>query len=314
MTEFLNKNRVSLYLFVALLCMFPFMSPALALCAGIILSLAGVKDQRLSGFTSAALQASIVLMGFSMNLKNVAETSSNGFILTACSVTFTLIVGMAIAKMLGVDKKTAMLISSGTAICGGSAIAAVAPVIKAKANQISFALVVVFILNAVALFIFPTIGHYFGMSEHSFGYWAAIAIHDTSSVVGAGATYGPKALEIATTVKLSRALWIIPLTLTVAFANGKDQNAKRSKVKIPWFIFLYVAAIIFASIMPQWQESYVHIGWLGRRGLVLALFFIGLNITVKDAKDAGIKSFVLGVVLWIIVSVASYAAISLSGL
>lgn len=314
MTAFINKNRVSLYLLVAVLCMFPFVSPALALCAGIILSLAGLKDEKLSGFTSAALQASIVLMGFSMSLKSVAETSSNAFFLTACSVAFTIIVGMIIAKMLGVDKKTAMLISSGTAICGGSAIAAVAPVIKAKANQISFALVVVFILNAVALFIFPVIGHYFGMSEHSFGYWAAIAIHDTSSVVGAGATYGPKALEIATTVKLSRALWIIPLTLTVAFASGKDENGKRSKVKIPWFIFLYVAAIIFAFIVPQWQESYVHIGWLGRRGLVLALFFIGLNITVKDAKDAGIKSFVLGVVLWIIVSVASYMAITFTEL
>lgn len=294
--------------------MFPFVSPALALCAGIGLSLAGLRDERLSKYTSVALQASIVLMGFSMDLKSVAQTSSNAFLLTACSVAFTLTVGMIIAKMLGVDKKTGMLISSGTAICGGSAIAAVAPVIKAKANQISFALVVVFTLNAIALFIFPAIGHYFGMSQQSFGYWAAIAIHDTSSVVGAGATYGPKALEIATTVKLSRALWIIPLTLTVALANGKDKNGKRSKVKIPWFILFYVAAIIFASIMPEWHQSYMHIGWLGRRGLVMALFFIGLNITVKDAKDAGIKSFLLGVVLWIIVSFASYAAISLTGL
>lgn len=314
MNDFLNKKRNLLYLLVALLCMFPIATPALALFCGILMSLMGLKDERLSGLTSIMLQSSIVLMGFSMNLETVARVSSNAFWLTACSVFFTLSVGLLLGRLFGLDKKTAMLISSGTAICGGSAIAAVAPVIKAKSNQISFALVVVFTLNAVALIIFPKIGSILGMDQKSFGYWAAIAIHDTSSVVGAGAAYGKEALDVATTVKLSRALWIIPLTLVMSVFHRDKSNSASNRVKIPWFIFLYVAAIVFSYFTTQWQDSYTHVGWLGRRGLVLSLFFVGLNITVKDAKDAGFKSFALGIILWIAVSVVSYLGVSASGL
>ena len=168
-----------------------------------------------------------------------------------------------------VEKNTTMLISSGTAICGGSAIAAVSPIIDAKNNQITFALTVIFVLNAIALFIFPIIGHALGMSQESFGYWSAIAIHDTSSVVGAGAAYGSEALEIATTVKLTRTLWIIPLSFLVLFINRK--NARGGKVKIPWFILYFVVAIILAYYLPSYAETFNHLNWLGKKGMVVSL-------------------------------------------
>ena len=176
--------------------------------------------------------------------------------------------------------------------------------------QTSFALIVVFVLNAIALFIFPPIGHKLGLSQEAFGNWAAIAIHDTSSVVGAGAIYGEKALQVATTVKLIRALWIIPLALVIAFVNKTED---KKSIKIPWFIFIFVLAIIFANIFPSMQESYAHFSWLGRRGMVVALFLIGSNITVSEIKKSGPRSFILGVSLWIIISVGSLLFLNLAG-
>ena len=294
-----------LFLSIIFLSLFPFVSPSTALIIGIILSLLGIKDPKWSSKTSFILQASIVLMGLSMDLDGLIEASSKGVILTAFSVFITVSLGLIIGKILGVDKKTSMLISSGTAICGGSAIAAVAPTINAKETQTSFALIVVFVLNAIALIIFPKIGHLLNMSQESFGYWAAIAIHDTSSVVGAGAQYGPKALEIATTVKLARALWIIPLTLALSFAD----KGSTKKAKIPWFILFYILEIVISHYTPEFKESYMHIGWLGKRGLVIALFLIGSNISISAAKEAGLKSFALGVLLWIFISLLSLSAI-----
>jgi uncharacterized integral membrane protein (TIGR00698 family) len=275
----------------------PVASPAIALSIGLVFSAIGMRSSKLNKHKTTALQASIVLMGFGMNLTQVISASKTGFMITAVSVIVTISLGLLLGKLFKVESKTSLLIASGTAICGGSAIAAVSSVINAKDYQISFSLAVIFILNSIALFIFPPIGHYFELSQKIFGYWAAIAIHDTSSVVGAGATYGAQALEIATVVKLTRALWIIPLSIIIALFNKE-----KGKVKIPWFIGLFVVSIIFAHIIPQWQVTYTHLQWLGKKGMVIALFLIGSNISVSEAKKAGARSFIMGILLWITVA------------
>ncbi|MDY0344027.1 MAG: putative sulfate exporter family transporter [Lentimicrobium sp.] len=300
----LNQKQINLiYGTILFLCFLPFVSPAIALAIGIVLSLLGIKHGSISKYTSFSLQASIVLMGFGMNLAQVISASKTGFIDTAISVVFVMVSGYILARLLKVDSKIGTLISAGTAICGGSAIAAVAPVLNAKNFQISFSLVVIFILNAIALVIFPILGHYFNLSQETFGTWAAIAIHDTSSVVGAGATYGTRALEVATTVKLIRALWIIPLSIFIAFMQ-KDKSA--GKVKIPWFIGLFIISIIIAWIFPQGAATYAHFNWMGKRGMVIALFLIGSNISFAEVKKAGVRSFVLGISLWLLIGVSSF--------
>jgi uncharacterized integral membrane protein (TIGR00698 family) len=300
----LNQKQINLiYGTILFLCFLPFVSPAIALAVGIVLSLLGIKHGSISKYTSFSLQASIVLMGFGMNLAQVISASKTGFIDTAISVVFVMVSGYILARLLKVDSKIGTLISAGTAICGGSAIAAVAPVLNAKNFQISFSLVVIFILNAIALVIFPILGHYFNLSQETFGTWAAIAIHDTSSVVGAGATYGTRALEVATTVKLIRALWIIPLSIFIAFMQ-KDKSA--GKVKIPWFIGLFIISIIIAWIFPQGAATYAHFNWMGKRGMVIALFLIGSNISFAEVKKAGVRSFVLGISLWLLIGVSSF--------
>lgn len=296
------RNSQWLYSIVIVLCFMPFISPAVALFIGLVFSFIGIKHDSLHKYTSKILQASIVLMGFGMSLSDVIASSKTGFIETIISVTVVMFLGIVLGKLLKVEKNTSLLIASGTAICGGSAIAAVAPIINSKSYQTSFALIVVFVLNAIALFIFPVVGHNLGLSQEAFGNWAAIAIHDTSSVVGAGAIYGEKALQVATTVKLIRALWIIPLSLIIAFVNKSDD---KKSIKFPWFILFFVLAIIFANIFPSMQSSYDHFSWLGRRGMVVALFLIGSNITIGEIKKSGPRSFVLGISLWIIISVGS---------
>lgn len=304
----LAQNKINLiYGTAILLCFMPIVSPAIALVLGLSLSMLGLKNSNITKYTKFSLQASIVLMGFGMSLTQVISASKTGFMDTAISVLFVMTFGLLIGKLLKVDSKIALLISTGTAICGGSAIAAVAPVINAKNYQISFSLAVIFILNAIALVIFPIIGHHFHLSQETFGYWAAIAIHDTSSVVGAGATYGPKALEIATTVKLIRALWIIPLSIVIALFQKDKSNGK---VKIPWFIGLFVASIIIAYLIPGWQGTFNHFHWLGKKGMVIALFLIGSNISIAEARNAGLKSFILGVVLWLLIGVASFVTLT----
>jgi uncharacterized integral membrane protein (TIGR00698 family) len=304
----LNQNQTkTIYALFLFLCFLPFITPAIALASGIVISLLGLKHENISQYTSFSLQASIVLLGFGMNLTQVINASKTGFVETAISVAIVMISGLLLAHFLKVDSKIGILISAGTAICGGSAIAAVAPVINAKNYQISFSLVIVFILNAIALLIFPIIGHHFNLSQETFGNWAAIAIHDTSSVVGAGATYGPKALEVATTVKLIRALWIIPLSLIFAFVQ-KDKTG--GKVKIPWFIGLFVASIFISFLFPAGAATYAHFSWLGKRGMVIALFLIGSNISFAEAKKAGIKSFILGILLWLLIGVGSFVTLT----
>ena len=249
------------------------------------------------------LQYSVVGLGFGMNLQASLASGKEGMEFTIISVIGTLLIGWVIGrKFLKVDRDTSYLISSGTAICGGSAIAAVGPVLKAKDSEMSVALGTIFILNAVALFIFPAIGHALNMSQQEFGTWAAIAIHDTSSVVGAGAAYGEEALKIATTIKLTRALWIIPLAIATSFIF----KSKGQKISIPWFIFFFVLAMIVNTYVLSLSETGMLIGAginsIARKTLTITLFFIGASLSRDVLKAVGVKSLVQGILLWIVIS------------
>ncbi len=296
------NNKSWLYWVVICFCFLPFVSPAVALCIGIVFSFLGIRHDSIHRYTSRVLQVSIVLLGFGMGLEEVITASKSGFVQTLISVSLVMTGGIVLGRLLRVEKNTTLLIAAGTAICGGSAIAAVAPIIKSENYQNSFALIVVFVLNAIALLLFPLIGQRLGLSQEVFGNWAAIAIHDTSSVVGAGAIYGEKALQVATTVKLIRALWIIPLSIVLAFFS---KNGDKRSIKFPWFILLFVAAILFANIFPAFESSYAHFSWLGRRAMVVALFLIGSNITLHQIKQSGTRCFLLGVTLWVVTAAFS---------
>ena len=253
------------------------------------------------------LQYSVIGLGFGMNLHASLASGKEGMLFTIISVIGTMLIGMFIGmKILKVNRDTAYLISSGTAICGGSAIAAVGPVIKAKDSDMSVALATIFVLNAIALFIFPTIGEWIGLTQQQFGTWAAIAIHDTSSVVGAGAAYGEEALQVATTIKLTRALWIIPLALVTSVIFRNSSN----KISIPWFILWFVVAILLNTYVldgvPQVGKA---IAGVARKGLIITMFFIGASLSTDTLKAVGIKPLVQGVMLWVLISLGSLAYI-----
>lgn len=256
------------------------------------------------------LQYAVVGLGFGMNLHASLASGSEGMMFTIISVIGTLVIGWFIGrKCLGVDRNTSYLISSGTAICGGSAIAAVGPVLKAKDSEMSVALGTIFILNAIALFLFPWIGHALGMNQHEFGTWAAIAIHDTSSVVGAGAAYGEEALQVATTIKLTRALWIIPVALCTSLLF----KSKGRKINIPWFIFYFVLAMIANTYLLSTSEAGVAIGnginTLARKTLTITLFFIGASLSRDVLKSVGIRPMIRGILLWTVISLGTLAYI-----
>lgn len=256
------------------------------------------------------LQYSVVGLGFGMNLHASLASGKEGMEFTIISVIGTLLIGWVIGrKFLKVDRDTSYLISTGTAICGGSAIAAVGPVLKAKDTEMSVALGTIFILNAIALFIFPVIGHALDMSQQEFGMWAAIAIHDTSSVVGAGAAYGEEALKIATTIKLTRALWIIPLAFVTSFIF----KSKGQKVSIPWFIFFFVLAMVFNTYVLGTTSTGMMIGEgineFARKTLTITLFFIGASLSRDVLKAVGIKPLIQGVLLWVVISLSTLAYI-----
>lgn len=256
------------------------------------------------------LQYSVVGLGFGMNIQAALASGKEGMEFTIISVVGTMLIGWFVGrKLLKVDRDTSYLISSGTAICGGSAIAAVGPVLKAKDSEMSVALGTIFILNAIALFIFPVIGHALNMSQHEFGTWAAIAIHDTSSVVGAGQAYGEEALQVATTIKLTRALWIIPL----AFATSFIFKSKGQKISIPWFIFFFVLAMVVNTYLLGTTETGIQIGnainGFARKTLTITLFFIGASLSRDVLKAVGIKPLVQGIVLWVIISCSTLAYI-----
>jgi len=244
------------------------------------------------------LQFSVVGLGFGMNATSALSAGKEGFVLTILSIFSTLLLGTFLGKWLKTDKKTSHLISCGTAICGGSAIAAISPVIKSNENQTSIALGVIFILNSIALFAFPFIGHELDLSQKDFGLWCAIAIHDTSSVVGAANKYGAEALQIATTVKLARALWIIPISLLTAviFKN------KNSKIRIPYFIGLFILAMLLNTYIPATGVIAPYIVTIAKIGLTVTLFLIGATLNINTLKSVGVKPLLQGVFLWMFIA------------
>ncbi|WP_166963193.1 YeiH family protein [Yeosuana marina] len=247
------------------------------------------------------LKISVIGLGFGMLIKETFDTSKGSFVLTSSSIILTVSLGLILTRLLKMDLKLGHLIISGTSICGGSAIAAISPVIKAKSKIISIALGIIFLLNSIALFVFPVIGHWLQLSQHQFGLWCAVAIHDTSSVVGAALGYGDEALRIATTVKLSRTLWIIPLSIFSMFLF----KTKGEKIKIPYFIVFFIIAILINSyhLLPITITSVIVL--MSKRLLVLTLFLVGSTISIKDLKKTGAKPIVLALSLWIFISIFS---------
>ena len=278
-------------------------SPAVALFMGVAIALTigapyPKSNKKLSKYL---LQAAVVGLGFGMNLHSALAAGKEGMIFTIVSVVGVMVVGVTLGKLLRVNPKNAYLISSGTAICGGSAIAAVSPIIDADDNDTSLALATIFILNAIALFIFPPIGEALGLSQQQFGTWAAIAIHDTSSVVGAGAAYGEEALQVATTIKLTRALWIFPLALISILVF----RSKGKKIAIPWFILFFILAMVANTYLSIPAEVSGTIVKVAKKALSLTLFLIGCGLSLGAIRKVGAKPLILGVVLWALISVVT---------
>jgi uncharacterized integral membrane protein (TIGR00698 family) len=274
-----------------------------ALLAGCALSLAfgRAAPPELKGWTTRALQWGVVGVGAGMNLQLVLAVGLHGAILTMLTVSFTLVLGWLLGRALRVPGDTSLLLTVGAAICGGSAIAAVASVIRPRAQEVSVSLAVVFLLNGLALLIFPPLGHALGLSEESFGRWAALAIHDTSSVVGAGLAYGPTALAVATTTKLARALWMVPLTLGVALVRQRGQPGGLDGVKWPWFIGGFLLAAAVFTWVPDLAPVQAAVTLVARRLLVLALFLIGLSLSRQALRAVGLRPLAQGVALWVVI-------------
>ena len=284
----------------------PWASPPVALTLGLALGLSvgnpfRPQSRKLSKYL---LQISVVLLGFGMNFADVVRAGRSGFLYTAIGITFAMLVGLLLARSLSVKPTAGFLIAAGTAICGGSAIAAVGPVAGADDEEMSIALGTVFILNSIALIIFPLIGAAMHLSQSQFGLWAALAIHDTSSVVGAAAKYGAVALAVGTTVKLARALWIVPMCVGTA-------AVKRTQTRIqwPWFVAFFVLAAVLNSTVPAGAPEFHVLSLLGKIGLTATLFLIGAGVSRATIKQVGLRPLLQGVLLWAIVAVASMLAI-----
>ncbi len=280
----------------------------MVLLAGILLAstLGNPFTQFTQKHTSSLLQISVVGLGAGMNLLVVGVVGLQGIGYTITGITFTAILGYLLARILKTPPTLSALITIGTGICGGSAIAASGPILKADNEEMSISLGVVFILNALALFIFPPIGHALSLTQHQFGLWSALAIHDTSSVVGASMQYGKEALELATTVKLARALWIIPVSLIIAFFMKS-----KSKIKMPWFIFGFILVAAIVTWVPELHSFGQSVSDFAKKILILTLFFIGLNLNISSIKKVGVKPLLLGIFLWIIVASTTVMAIKL---
>ena len=280
----------------------PYASPPLALAIGLAFGLlfAHPYAGETKSFSKTLLQVCVVGLGFGMNLEDVLRAGRSGFIYTAIGIAATMMAGIALGRLFKIESTSALLISVGTAICGGSAIAAVGPVAGAKDEEMSVSLGTVFILNSVALLVFPLIGTAAGLSGSQFGLWAALAIHDTSSVVGAAAKYGMGALAVGTTVKLARALWIVPLTLATAAIKRRE-----AKMQWPWFILFFFLAAVINTYLPAGQAIYPVLTRLARTGLTLTLFLIGSGISKATLRKVGVRPLLLGVILWITVGVIS---------
>lgn len=296
-----------LFFVLLIFCVTPFVEPPLALILGFVVSffIGHPYIKHNSVAAKYLLQFSVVGLGFGMNLTEAIKVGKEGLIFTVASIFFTLIVGLIIGRYLKINKSTSTLISGGTAICGGSAIAALAPVINAKDEDISVAMACIFILNALALLIFPVIGHQLNMSQDQFGLWSAIAIHDTSSVIGSAQKYGEEALKIATTVKLERALWIIPVSILLSVLN----KGSVKKIKIPYFILGFIGAILLAYYFPQIRPFGEIMVFTAKKALNITLFLIASGLSISSIKKVGVKPLVQGVLLWIFISVGSLLVI-----
>lgn len=281
-------------------------SPPLALLAGIVFGFSVAHPYRAESHSLAKflLQASVIGLGFGMNLHEVIHAGRSGFVYTAISITFAIALGLLLGKWMKIAPKASFLITCGTAICGGSAIAALAPITDASEEDMAVSLGTVFTLNAVALLAFPLIGWWLHFTQDQFGLWAALAIHDTSSVVGAAAKYGPQALAVGTTVKLARALWIVPLS----FATAMFTKSK-AKVQFPWFILLFLLAAVASTYLPSFSSMYVPLNHLGKIGLTVTLFLIGTGLSRETFRQVGVRPMVQGVVLWVVVATLSLLAI-----
>lgn len=301
--------RKILFIVAIILCATDWVIAPIALLGGFLFTLLlGHPFPQINGkATSVLLKASVVGLGFGMTLNSVLEVGFTGLQLTVISIILVLLMGYLFGKKLGMNAKSSHLIASGTAICGGSAIAAVSPVIDATDKEVSVSLGVIFFLNSIALLLFPILGHFFDLTQYQFGLWSAIAIHDTSSVVGAASAYGEEALGIAVTAKLARTLWIVPVSLISAwFFRSKGRS-----ISIPWFIALFILAILANTYLPVVGLFNMKLVSLARHALVVTLFLIGTSLSVGSLKSVGVKPFVLGIMLWIIVSVLSLVAILL---
>ncbi len=321
-TAFLSTTRTQQLFFAGIIvCASGYISPPIALVLGLVfgLTLAHPFAAETRSFVKLLLQASVVLLGFAMNLRQVVRAGSSGFLYTAIGITFSLLLGTALAKLFKVKSIPGFLISAGTAICGGSAIAAVAPVLAANDEEIAVAMGTVFVLNSVALLLFPPIGAALHMTQQQFGLWGALAIHDTSSVVGACAKYGAEALTVGTTVKLARALWIVPVTLATAAVVGRrasstdpaKQAGGKPKIQWPWFIGLFVLAAVANTYVhsPAVTPLFPALSRLGRLGLTVTLFLIGTGISRATLRKVGVGPMLQGVILWLIVGSATLEAI-----
>ncbi|MFZ1136874.1 MAG: putative sulfate exporter family transporter [Candidatus Korobacteraceae bacterium] len=287
-------------------CLTPWASPPLALVAGLVFG--AIASHPYPGesrqISKYLLQAAVVGLGFGMNLQQVLRAGRSGFLYTAVGIAFALIVGTTIATLVGVERRAAFLISTGTAICGGSAIAAVGPVVGATEDEMSVSLGTIFLLNSVALLTFPAIGAALKLSQSQFGLWAALAIHDTSSVVGACAKYGAAALAVGTTVKLARALWIVPITVATAIRKGS-----KTRIQWPWFILFFCLAAMANTYLLAGLPVYHLLSSLGKLMLIFTLFLIGATLSPAALRKVGPRPLIQGVLLWIIVGVASLMAI-----
>lgn len=310
-----NSNSKMIFLLGLLVAGSGLVSPPVALVGGIAYGFTVEHPLRreASSLAKLLLQLSVILLGFGMNLNQVIHTGRSGFLYTAMSITSAVALGLVLGKLFKVGGKASYLITMGTAICGGSAIAALAPITGANEEEISISMGTVFLLNSIALFLFPAVGWWLHLNQNQFGLWAALAIHDTSSVVGAGARYGTQALAIGTTVKLARALWIVPISLVTASVMarmaGPNSKTHGAKVTVPWFIFLFILASVASTYLTRFAPFYGDMNHLGKLGLTATLFLIGTSLSRKTLRQVGVRPLLQGVLLWIIVGCGSLAAI-----
>jgi uncharacterized integral membrane protein (TIGR00698 family) len=299
-------NPKTVFFFALILTASGLISPPLALVVGIVYGFSFVHPYHLESrnLSRLFLQLAVVALGFGMNLRQVLHAGKSGFVYTAISITGVLLLGWLLGRLLSVSKKASFLITVGTAICGGSAIAAIAPITHPDDEEMAMSLGTVFVLNAVALLVFPLVGFALHLTQSQFGLWAALAIHDTSSVVGAAARYGTQSLQIATTVKLTRALWIVPVAMLTAYFTKS-----KAKIQLPWFILFFCLAAVAFTYLPAGAAFYPLLSKLGRTGLTVVLFLIGTGLSKETVKRVGVRPFIQGISLWAVIAVLSLLAI-----